>query len=358
MKRALIVLMLCALLAAPAAYAQGPAPTPPNPSPPGQTGDTGQKLATIAQLALDLLQGRATPNADALFEQAKQAAAGFAGNSDFFFLDFGNPNLPLNQFAIGVARTLLWLTPLYALGYLAMLLYNIWREKPIPNPVLYAVLVAGVMIFLAAFAVITQGISELGRALAVGIGGASGALFPRANFLDTITQVLILLQKNGGLLSLLALVVASVEFAVILIQLAYRGISMAIFRLIGVLLIPLSVLLEGVNPKTAGKIVSGFFEAWLDMVGKIALLLIVLALASSESFAKSVWFILPAGLLVVVLSWKFLGIFYTMVREAMGRAWNNILPAYVADSSAPLPASAEAARAREIDEQRKRLMKD
>jgi len=351
MKRAFALLFFCAIISTPAAYAQGPNPTAP-------PTDAAQKFAIIARLALDLLQGHATPNADALFEQTKQAASSALGDSDIFFLDFGNPNLPLNQFAIAAARTLLLLTPLYALAYLALLLYNIWREKPIPNPVLYAALVAGVMVFLAAFAIITQGVSEIGRALAVGIGGAGGALFPRGNFLDSITRALILLQKNGGALSVIALVIASVEFAIILIQLAYRGISMAIWRLIGILLIPLSILLEGVQPKTAGKVVSGFFEAWLDMVGKIALLLIVLALASSENFANSVWFILPAGLLIVIVSWKFFGIFFAMIRDAVGRAWGNLMPAYATDSSAALPASAEAARSREIDEERKRLMKE
>lgn len=354
-KRILPLVLFCVLTlrVAPAALAQGP-----NPPPTGSASDPIQKLAIITQLALDLLQGHVTPNADALFEQTKRAAAGALGDSDFFFLDFGNPNLPINQFAIATARTLLLLTPLYALGYLVMLLYNVWREKPIPNPVLYFALVVGVMIFLAAFAVITQGVSELGRALATGIGGAGGALFPRASFLDTITRALILLQKNGGVLSVMALIIASIEFAIIVIQLAYRGISMAIWRLFGILLIPLSVLLEGVQPKTAAKVVSGFFEAWLDMVGKIALLLIVLSLASSENFANSVWFILPAGLLAVVLSWKFFGISFAMVRDAAGRAWNNLMPAYATDASAGLPASAEAARSREIDEERKRLMRD
>jgi hypothetical protein len=144
---------------------------------------------------------------------------------------------------------------------------------------------------------------------------------------------------------------------VILIQLAYRGISMAIWRLFGVLLIPLSVLLEGVNPKTAGKVISGFFEAWLDMVGKITLLLITLSLASADSLASYVWLVLPAGLLVVIVSWKFFGVLFTLIRDAVARVWNNFAPTSATASDA-LPASAEAARAREVEAERRRRLNE
>ena len=133
---------------------------------------------------------------------------------------------------------------------------------------------------------------------------------------------------------------------------------MAIWRLLGVLLIPVSILLEGVQPKTAGRVIAGFFEAWLDMVGKITLLLIVLALAASDSFADLVWLILPAGLLIVVLSWKFLGVLFVMLRDAVARTWSGIMPATATETVTPLPAAAEAARAREIDEERRRLLEE
>jgi len=335
--------------AAPAAHAQGP--TPPS---------TNDKILVIVQLVLDTLQGKTTIGADALFEQAKQAATNLLGapNADLFFLDFGNPNLPLNQFAGTIARNLLALTPLYAIAYLILLIYDVWKERPIPNPILYAALVAGVMFFLAAFAFITQGMSELGRAIAMAVGGTGSAMFARATLLDTIIRILVMLQKNGGILSILALLIAIVEALVILIQLAYRGISMALWRLIGVLLIPLSVLLEGANPKTAGKVLSGFFEAWLDMVGKITLLLIVLAIASADAFANQIWLVLPAGLLVVVFSWTFLGLFYKLIRDAVARAWSNLSPASAAELETQLPASAEAARAREIDDERRKIVEE
>ncbi len=341
----LVGAMVAWCLAAPVAHAQGP--TPPS---------TGDKILAIIQLALDTLQGKTTSGADALFEQAKNAATNLLGapNADVFFLDFGNPNLPLNQFAATLARNLLALTPLYALGYLGLLLYNVWKERPIPNPVLYATLVAGVMFFLAAFGFLTQGMSELGRAIAVSIGGAGSALFARATLLDTTIRILVMLQRNGGILSILALLVAMGESIVILIQLAYRGITLAIWRLVSVLLIPLSVLLEGTNPKTAGKVLAGFFEAWLDLVGKITLLLIVLALASADAFAQQVWLVLPAGLLVVIFSWTFFGLFFKLMRDAVARAWANLAPADDTDATARVSSSAEAARAREIEAERRR----
>ena len=352
-----MLIAFCVL--APAAHAQGPTPTPPLPPSPDWGGAGGEvKILAIVQLVLDTLQGKTTVGANVLFEQAKQAATNLLGapNADLFFLDFGNPNLPLNQFAGSIARNLLALTPLYAIAFLILLVYDVWKERPIPNPILYAALVAGVMFFLAAFAFITQGMSELGRAIATAVGGTGSAMFARATLLDTIIRILVTLQKNGGILSILALLIAIVEVLVILVQLAYRGISMALWRLIGVLLIPLSVLLEGANPKTAGKVLSGFFEAWLDMVGKITLLLIVLAIASADAFANQIWLVLPAGLLVVVFSWTFLGLFYKLIRDSVARAWSNLSPASAAEPETQLPASAEAARAREIDEERRKLL--
>jgi hypothetical protein len=345
----LVGAMVVWCIAAPSAHAQGP--TPP---------DAGDKILVILQLALDTLQGKTTIGADALFEQAKNAATNLLGapNAEVFFLDFGNPNLPLNQFAATLARNLLALTPLYALGYLGLLLYNVWKERPIPNPVLYATLVAGVMFFLAAFGFLTQGMSELGRAIAVSIGGAGSALFARATLLDTTIRILVTLQRNGGILSILALLVAMGESIVILVQLAYRGITLAIWRLVGVLLIPLSVLLEGVQPRTAGKVLAGFFEAWLDLVGKITLLLIVLALASADAFAQQVWLVLPAGLLVVIFSWTFFGLFFKLMRDSVARAWANLAPTDDTDATARVSSSAEAARAREIEAERKKLVEE
>ena len=184
------------------------------------------------------------------------------------------------------------------------------------------------------------------------------ALFPRAALLDSVLRVLANLQKSGGILAILSLLIALAESVVILAQLAYRGISMAIWRLLGLLLIPLSVLVEGIHPKTAGKVLSGFFESWLDVIGKVALLLIVLSVASADAFATSVWLILPAGLLIVVLSWKFFGVLFTMVRDAVGRSWAGMIPATAGEATAPLPAAAEAARAREIDAERRRLLEE
>lgn len=316
------------------------------------------KARVILQLAIDVMQGKTTIGADALFEQAKQSVTNLANtpSADLFFLDFGNPNLPFNQFAATLARNLLYITPLYALGYLVALVIGVWQERPIPNPILYAALVAGVIFFLATFAIITQGLSELGRAIATTIGGTGNAMFARGALLDTIIKILVTLQKNGGVLSILALLASIVFAIVILLQLAYRGLSMAIWRLIGVLLIPLSVLLEGGNPKTAGKVIAGFFEAWLDMVGKITLLLLVLSIASAEAFANSIWLVLPAGLLIVTSSWIFLKPLFTMIRDVFARAWKTIAPASDLEPAAQLSSASEAARAREVDEERRRLV--
>jgi hypothetical protein len=363
--RVLALVLLCLLFVtfgeAAVVYAQGPTPQPTVQQ--GGTGpvDTLQKIMAIGQLVSDILQGKQPTGADALFQESKQSAQELLAQSngaDIFFLDFGDPSLRLNQFAATLARNLLALTPLYVLGYLGVLIYDVWRERPIPNPLLFGALVLGVMIFLAAFGVITQGLGELGRAVATALGGAGDALFARATLLDTIVRVLANLQKDSGILAILALLIAIVESVIILIQLVYRGLSMAIWRLLGVLLIPVSVLLEGVQPKTAGRVIAGFFEAWLDMVGKITLLLIVLALAASDSFAGQVWLILPAGLLIVMLSWKFLGVLYVMVRDAVARAWSGFAPAAALETTGPLPASAEAAQSREIDEERRRLLEE
>jgi hypothetical protein len=357
------LLLTLATFGAPSvAHAQQATETPtPGASPPPPTqSDNTQKFLFIGQLVLDLLQGKTTSGVDALFQQTQQSASNLLNNggTDIFFLDFGNPNLRINEFAGEVARNLLLLTPLYVFGYLGILIFDVWKERPIPNPILYAVLVIFVMLFLAAFAVITQGLSELGRALAVAISGSGDAFFVRAGLYATIVRVLANLQKVSGVLAILALLIAIVEMMIVLIQLAYRGISMAIWRLLGVLLIPLSVLLEGVNPKTAGRVIAGFFESYLDMIGKIALLLIVLSIAASEGFASSIWFVLPAGLLIVVLSWKFFGVLFTLIRDAVGRAWSDMVPATATETIAPLPAAAEAARAREIDEERRRMLEE
>ncbi len=337
------------------ASAQGPTPTPP---PTSNTSNPVDTLGAIARLAIDTLQGQSTANANQLFEQSKKSVSGLANsNTDLFFLDFGNPDLRLNQFMLSIARDLLLLTPLYAMGYLIFLVYNVWREHPIPNPILYTALVAGVMVFLAAFAVITQSISAVGRDIALTFGGASDALYPRAA-LDTILGTLIALQENGGILATPVLLVAAVEGFIILVQLAYRGISLAIWRLLTVLVIPFSVLLEGVNPRTAGKVLSGFFESWLDLVAKAALLLIVLAIASGSDSSKFIWFILPAGLLIVIFSWKFFGVIYILVRNSVERAWSSFAPSPVTEAASSLPAAAEAARAKEIDAARRRAMEE
>ncbi len=336
------------------ASAQGPTPTPsPN------SANSNDTLAAVARLALDTLQGQSTANSDQLFAQSKQSVTNLMNNSDadLFFLDFGNPNLGLNQFAAVAASNLLLLTPLYVIGYLVFLIYGVWKERPIPNPLLYAALVIGVMILLAASAVITQGISEIGRAIALAFGGAGDALYPRAA-LETVLRTLVVLQKNGGILATPVLLIAAAETIIILVQLAYRGISLAIWRLLAVLVIPFSILLEGVNPKTAGKVLSEFFEAWLDLVGKLALLLIVLAIATADGFARFVWFVLPAGLLVVIFSWKFLGVFFVLLRGAAGRMWSSIAPDAADQTAASVPAAAEVARAQEIDAARRRNLEE
>ncbi len=347
----LLALLFAAFASPVVAHAQGPTPQPPQ----GSQVDPVQKIFALGQLVLDIISGKEPSGSAALFQQSQQGASNLLNNggADLFFLDFGNPNIRLNQFAATLASNLLMLTPLYVIGYLVLLVFNIWKEKPIPNPILYAVLVLGVMLFLAAFGVITQGLSQVGRAIATALGG-SGNL----TLVDTVGQALTALQQNGGILSILALLIALVESLIILIQLAYRGLSMAIWRLIGVLIIPISVLIEGVHPKTAGKVISGFFEAWLDMVGKVTLLLIVLAVASSPALADMVWLVLPAGLLIVVLSWKFLGILFVMIRDAVGRTWNNMVPVEATEPISTLPAEAEAAQSREIDEERKRLLEE
>lgn len=323
--------------------------------------DTLGKVFAIGQLVSDILQGKPPSGSAVLFEQSAQSAKELldkGGPADLFFLDFGDPNLRINQFAETLARNLLALTPLYLFGYLAMLVYCVWRERPIPNPILYGGLVLGVMIFLASFGVITQGLSEVGRGLSSAVGGAGDAMFARATLLDTIMRVLSNLQKAGGILSILALAIAILESIVILVQLAYRGLSMAIWRLLGVLLIPLSVLTEGAAPKTAGRVISGFFEAWLDIVGKITLLLLVLSIAAADSFAGAVWLVLPAGLLVVVLSWKFLSVLFIMIRDSVARTWGSMVPTTEGEAAVALPAAAEAARSKEIDEERRRLLED
>src|SRR5512142_1214524 len=107
---ALIALLaLVVLIAAPPAFAQGPEPS------------STSTPDVVLRLFLDTLQGKVTPNADALFDQSRQSATDLLNQSgtDLFFLDFGNPDLPLNQFAAKVARALLTLTPLYAFAYLA-----------------------------------------------------------------------------------------------------------------------------------------------------------------------------------------------------------------------------------------------
>ncbi len=353
----LLALLLFTAFASPlVAHAQGPAPQQGQ----GNQLDSVQKIFAIGQLVVDILSGKQPSGADILFQESQQGASSLinSGGADLFFLDFGNPDIRLNQFAATLASNLLALTPLYVIGYLGILIFDIWKERPIPNPILYAVLVLGVMLFLAAFGVITQVLSELGRAIATAIGGTGDAMFARATFLDTVGRVLTALQQNGGILSILALLIALIESLIILIQLAYRGLSMAIWRLLGVMLIPISVLIEGVQPKTAGKVIAGFFEAWLDMVGKVTLLLIVLAVASSPAFASMVWLVLPAGLLIVVLSWKFLGILFVMVRDAVARAWTGMMPEAAAETISTLPASAEAAQSREIDEERRRLLEE
>jgi len=354
--RALVLyigLLSVLLLHTPVVHAQDPI-TPPPPV----ADNFNDKLIAIARLFLDTLTGKSTRGSQQLFEQSRQSVRALIDNSpgDIFFLDFGNPNLPLNQFAVIAARNLLLLTPLYLLGYFLFLIYCVWRERPIPNPMLYAGLVIAVMFFLGAFAVITQGFGEIGRAIVLAFGGAGDALYPRA-VLDLVLRTLIVLQERGGILAAPVLLIAAAETAIILIQLAYRGISLAIWRILSVLIIPFSILLEGIQPRTAGKLLAGFFEAWLDLVGKMTLLLMVLALATAPDLAGWIGFILPAGLLVVIFSWKFFGILSHLIEGAIARAWSSVAPTTLA-ADTPLPAAIEAMRAREIDAARREALKE
>lgn len=351
-----------------AAHAQNPTPVPPTPVPAG-AGPAGlhipgaqelDKVYAILQMVTDLAQGKVTPNPDQLFQRSRQGATELLGQQGggIFFLDFADPNLGINQFAASVAATLLALTPLYVFAYVVMLAYSVYKERPIPNPILYALLVIAVMVFLAAFAVISRGMSDLGRAIAIALsGGGDEPFFARATLLDQVGRVLSNLQNNGGILSIIALLISVVLFLVVLGQLVYRGLSLIILRLLSVLVIPFSVLLEGTRPRAAGRVISGFFESWFDLVTKVALILIVIAVAASEGLANFTWLVLPAGLILVVLSWKFFKIPFALVRDAAGRAWNDMVPATAGDyGAANLPSSAEANRAREIDEARRRML--
>ncbi len=379
--------VLCALLLAMssgfAAHAQDPTPQPsptqptqpsqpsstqPSPPAPLPQGEGGfkipelDKVYAIVRMVSDLAQGKVSPSPDQIFAQSRQSATDILEQpgAGIFFLDFADPNLPINQFAATVASALLALTPLYVLAYVVMLVYSVYREKPIPNPILYAVLVVAVMVFLAAFAVIMRGMSDLGRALAMALsGGGDETFFARATLLDQVLRVLQNLQNNGGLLSIFALLISIVLSLIILAQLVYRGIALILLRLLSVLVIPFSILLEGTRPKTAGRVIAGFFESWFDLVTKVAVLLIVLALAAASNFAEFTWLVLPAGLLLVVLSWKFFSIPFVMVRDAVGRAWGDMVPADAGGyAAANLPSSAEATRAKEIDEARKRMLEE
>lgn len=376
------LLIVVALSGAVVAHAQGPTPSPPtvDPSPPtpipqGEGSQAGagnawqipgvseiDKVYAIVRMISDLAQGKVSPAPDQLFAQSKQSATDLLTDRGIgvFFLDFADPNLAINQFAGEVAGNLLALTPLYVLAYVVMLVVNVWRERPIPNPIVYAALVIAVMVFLAAFAVITRGMSDVGRALAVALSGAGDeSFFSRATLLDQVMRVLSNLQQNGGFLSLLALVASIALLLVVLAQLVYRGLALVLLRLLSVLVIPFSVLLEGTRPRAAGRVIAGFFESWFDLVSKMAVFLIVLALAAAPAFAAYTWLVLPAGLVLVVLSWKFFSIPFMMVRDSVGRAWGGMVPA-AADSyaGAALPSSAEAARAREVDAERRRLLEE
>ncbi len=367
----------CALLLAMGselvAHAQDPTPIPTSPPVPLPRGEGGSglqipgvseldKVYAIVRMVSDLAQGKVTPNVDQIFEQSKQGATDFLNQpgAGIFFLDFADPNLGINQFAASVASTLLTLTPLYALAYVVTLAYSVYRERPIPNPLLYIGLVIGVMIFLAAFAVIMRGMSDLGRALAIALSGTADAnFFARATLLDQVMRVLSNLQNNGGLLSILSLFVSIILFLVVLLQIVYRGIALILLRLLSVLVIPFSVLIEGTRPRAAGRVLSGFFESWFALVTQGALLLLVLALAAAQDVAGYTWLVLPAGLLLTVLSWKFFSIPFAMMRDAVGRAWTDMVPDSAGDyAAANLPSSAEASRAREIDEARKRMLNE
>jgi hypothetical protein len=355
--------VFCALLLtlSGGSVARAQTPTPPPPGGGGFNLPELDKVYAIVQMVSDLAQGKVS-NPDQLFAQSKQSATELLGQpgAGIFFLDFADPHLPINQFVSAIANTLLALTPLYGLAYVAMLVYSVYREKPIPNPILYAVMVIAVMVFLAAFAVIMRGMSDLGRALAVALSGSGDQnFFEQATLLDQTLRVLQNLQNNGGLLSVLALVISIGLALLILAQLVYRGIALILLRLLSVLVIPFSVLIEGTRPKTAGRVIAGFFEAWFDLVTKVATLLMVLALAAASNFAELTWLILPAGLFLVAVSWKFFGIPFAMLRDAAGRAWSDMTPATAGDyGAANLSSSAEAARAQEIDQARKSMLED
>lgn len=372
-------LLVCALLLAVGmtpgsglvAHAQGPTPVPapPTPQSQGQPGSGLQipgvseldKVYAIVRMVSDLAQGKVTPSLDQIFQQSQKSATDFLNQpgAGIFFLDFADPNLGINQFITGIASTLLALTPLYVLAYVVMLAYSVYKERPIPNPILYAVLVIGVMVFLAAFAVIARGMSDLGRALATALSGGDEQFFARATLLDQVLRVLSNLQHNGGLLSVISLLVSVVLLLIVLLQIAYRGIALILLRLLSVLVIPFSVLLEGTRPRAAGRVVAGFFESWFALTTQVALLLIVIALAAAQDLAGSTWLILPAGLVLTVLSWKFFSIPFALVRDAVGRAWNDMAPAPAGEyAAASLPSSAEATRARDIDEARRRMLEE
>lgn len=353
------------------AHAQGPTPVPlpPTPQPQAQPGNGSpipgvnelDKVYAIVRMVSDLAQGKVTPNLDQIFQQSQKSATDFLNQpgAGIFFLDFADPNLGINQFIAGMASTLLALTPLYVLAYVVMLAYSVYKERPIPNPILYAVLVIGVMVFLAAFAVIARGMSDLGRALATALSGGDEQFFARATLLDQVLRVLSNLQHNGGLLSVISLLVSAVLLLIVLLQIAYRGIALILLRLLSVLVIPFSVLLEGTRPRAAGRVVAGFFESWFALTTQVALLLIVIALAAAQDLAGSTWLILPAGLVLTVLSWKFFSIPFALVRDAVGRAWNDMAPAPAGEyAAANLPSSAEATRARDIDEARRRMLEE
>lgn len=369
-KRAFFCAVLFALLMAlgggVVAHAQDPTPTPPQPPSLPTLPIPGvnelDKVYAIVRMVSDLVQGKVTPNPDQIFQQTQDTATDFLNQegAGVFFLDFADPNLGINQFAASVASTLLALTPLYALAYVVMLAYSVYRERAIPNPILYVVLVIGVMVFLAAFAVIMRGMSDLGRAITIALsGGGDTNFFARATLLDQVMRVLSNLQNNGGLLSILSLFVSIILFLIVLLQIVYRGIALILLRLLSVLVIPFSVLIEGTRPRAAGRVISGFFESWFALVTQVALLLIVIALAAAQDLAGYAWLVLPAGLLLTVLSWKFFSIPFTMVRDAVGRAWSDMVPAPTGDyAAANLPSSAEATRAREIDEARKRMLEE
>lgn len=360
-----VLLLVTLVIGAHVAHAQDPTPTPTTPPTGGFQIPGAQeldKVYAIVRMISDLAQGKVTPNPDSLFQQAQQGATDLLNQpgAGIFFLDFADPNLGINQFAASVASTLLALTPLYVFAYVAMLAYSVYRERPIPNPILYAGMVLAVMIFLAAFAIIMRGMSDVGRAVAMALsGGVDESFFARATLLDQVGRVLSNLQNNGGVLSVVALVVSIVLFLIVLGELVYRGIALILLRLLSVLVIPFSVLLEGTRPRAAGRVLSGFFEAWFDLVSKVALLLIVIALAASKDLAAYAWLVLPAGLLLVALSWKFFNIPFAMVRDAAGRAWGEMVPASAEEfGAANLPSSAEAARASEIDQARKRMLEE